>query len=200
MQKDSNHFKYPRMRISNSSESSFVVCGRIEDKVEPFKEVIFRCPHPGIKGNEITLKGLANEIAFLEMEPFDCPNGFFHLNNKCIKWLMPDSLIDQQKKCDLYRGKLIELAAEKDLNLALEVMSDFNFDEIFISGFNSSMNIKLEDEILSQKVSRMEAEIGTFLSNFGVILRKFQDTKEIRILPMYGNPDLKKPSICLLSK
>ena len=201
MQKDSNYFKYPRIQVRNSSESTFTVCGRIEDKVEPFKEVIFRCPHPGVKGNEIIFKGSANEIAFLEIEVFDCPNGFFHLNNKCLKWLMPGSLVDQHKKCDVYRGKLIEITTKEDLNLALKVMSDFNHYEIFISDYHPSQNMPiLSDEHLIEEVFKMDSEIDTFLADFGLILKKGQDTEQSKILPIYGNPDLKNPSICLFSK
>lgn len=158
--------------------------------MESFKEVIFRCPHPGVKGNEIIFKGSANEIAFLEIEVFDCPNGFFHLNNKCLKWLMPDSLVDQHKKCDVYRGKLIELATKKDLDLALKVMSDFNHDEIFV----------IQNENLIEEVSKIEPKIYTFLTDFGLILRKVQDTEKSEILPIYGNQDLQRPSICLFGK
>ena len=200
MQKDSNYFKYPRIQVRNSSESTFTVCGRIEDKVEPFKEIIFRCPHPGVKGNEIIFKGSANEIAFLEIEVFDCPNGFFHLNNKCLKWLMPDSLVDQHKKCDVYRGKLIDLATREDLDLALKIMSDFNHDEIFIMDYDKSQNVLLEDEDLIEEVSKIESKIYSFLNDFGLILRKVQDTEKSEILPIYGNPDLQRPSICLFGK
>ena len=200
MQKDSSYFKYPRILIRNSSESAFIVCGRIEDKVEPFKEVIFRCPHPGVKGNEIVFKGSVNEIAFLEIEVFDCPNGFFHLNNKCLKWLMPDTLVNQHKKCDVFRGKLIELATKEDLDLALKVMSDFNHDEIFISDYQPSQNVLLDDENLIEEVYKIESKIHTFLKDFGLILRKVKDTKKSKILPIYGSPDLKRPSICLFGK
>ena len=103
---------------------------------------------------------------------------------------MPDSLVDQHKKCDVYRGKLIELATKEDLDLALKVMSDFNHDEIFV----------IQNENLIEEVSRIEPNIYTFLTDFGVILRKVQDTVKSEILPIYGNPDLQRPSICLFGK
>ena len=113
---------------------------------------------------------------------------------------MPDSLVDQHKKCDVYRGKLIDLATREDLDLALKVMSDFNHDEIFIMDHDLSQNVLLEDEDLIEEVSKIESKIYSFLNDFGLILRKVQDTEKSEILPIYGNPDLQRPSICLFGK
>ena len=88
-----------------------------------------KCSHPGLKGNIITLDATSWHVAVLEIEVFDCPNGFVHLNNKCVKWLADDTLVNHHKQCDLYRGKLLD-ASENTL-LALSVMAIADKGEIF---------------------------------------------------------------------
>ena len=51
------------------------------------------------------------------------------LNNKCVKWLADDTLVNHHKQCDLYRGKLLD-ASENTL-LALSVMAIADKGEIF---------------------------------------------------------------------
>ena len=88
-----------------------------------------KCSHPGLKGNIITLDATSWHVAVLEIEVFDCPNGFVHLNNKCVKWLAEDTLVNHRKQCDLYRGKLLD--TYENVLLALSVMEAANSDVIF---------------------------------------------------------------------
>ena len=88
-----------------------------------------KCSHPGLKGNIITLDATSWHVAVLEIEVFDCPNGFVHLNNKCVKWLDDDTLVNHHKQCDLYRGKLLD--ASENILLALTAMAVADKSEIF---------------------------------------------------------------------
>ena len=88
-----------------------------------------RCSHPGLKGDIITLDATSWHVAVLEIEVFDCPNGFVHLNNKCVKWLAEDTLVNHHKQCDLYRGKLLD--TYENVLLALSVMEAGDSDVIF---------------------------------------------------------------------
>lgn len=88
-----------------------------------------KCSHPGLKGNIITLDATSWHVAVLEIEVFDCPNGFVHLNNKCVKWLVEDTLVNHHKQCDLYRGKLLDIS--ENILLTLAVMEEADNDEIF---------------------------------------------------------------------
>ena len=98
-----------------------------------YLEINFKCPEPGIKGSVITFRGTHHHTALVEIEVFNCPNGFYHLNNKCIKWLAEDTLVKQHKICDLYRGKLLDTSPHSQSNvlLAINVMKDNSVTEIF---------------------------------------------------------------------
>ena len=98
-----------------------------------YLEINFKCPEPGIKGSVITFRGTHHHTALVEIEVFNCPNGFYHLNNKCIKWLVEDTFVKQHKTCDSYRGKLLDTSPHSESNvlLAINVMKDNSATEIF---------------------------------------------------------------------
>ena len=97
-----------------------------------YLEIDYNCPHPGIKGNIITLQSVHHHTALVEIEVFNCPNGFYHLNNNCIRWLVEDSLVKQHKICDMYRGKLLDTSqSQSNVLLAINVMNDNSATEIF---------------------------------------------------------------------
>ena len=107
----------------------YLRCTQYGSSAAEYSEIYMRCSHPGLKGNIITLDATSWHVAVLEIEIFDCPNGFVHLNNKCVKWLADDTLVNHHKQCDLYRGKLLD--ASENILLALSMMSVADRGEIF---------------------------------------------------------------------
>ena len=97
-----------------------------------------KCAYPGIEGNVISVYASNYNLAVLEIEVLDCPNGFFYLNNQCFKWLPDDSLIKHHKKCDLLRGKLLDTSSHltNNVKLALKIMTDYSATQIFSAIFH----------------------------------------------------------------
>ena len=120
-----------------------------------------RCSHPGLKGDIITLDATSWHVAVLEIEVFDCPNGFMHLNNKCVKWLADDTLVNHHKQCDLYRGKLLD-ASENTL-LALSVMAIADKGEIF-SGKQDKLD--LHYLVIPRNCNKLKKILFMFMHNF----------------------------------
>ena len=98
-----------------------------------YREIYLKCPHPGLKGNLITIRANSYHTFLYEVEVLDCPNGFFHLNNRCVKWMADDTLVNLHKKCDLHRGRLLDTSSHLTENvlLAMKVMTDKSADKIF---------------------------------------------------------------------
>ena len=89
-------------------------CTQYGSSAAAYTEIYMRCSHPGLKGNIITLDATSWHVAVLEIEVFDCPNGFVHLNNKCVKWLADDTLVNHHKQCDLYSCLLYTSPSPRD--------------------------------------------------------------------------------------
>ena len=68
----------------------------------------------------------------------DCPNGFYHLNNRCYRWLPPDDLSTQLKSCHLFRGRLLEVSPKNPISelIAKKLMSSYSSDKLHAGQFD----------------------------------------------------------------
>ena len=76
-----------------------------------FENVIFTCPAPGIVGKFVTaqMHNGNNHFRAVELSVYDCPNTFFHLDNKCYKFLEADTWFNQYQSCKQSKGVLLSI-------------------------------------------------------------------------------------------
>ena len=198
-----DYFKWIDVRIGEDSPGSNPSnvnkrCTQYGNQATQYTEVYLKCPHPGLKGNIVTFHATSYHVGTLEIEVFDCPNGFFPLNNKCFKWLQENTLIKQQKKCDLYRGKLLDTSPHltKNVLLALKIMTDYSADTIF-SGVSQLVNGSyVNDMSYSERKLTLQSNIETFLDEYGVLSKINSGSNGFDYFPTYASPKTKHPAIC----
>ena len=99
-----------------------------------FEFLVFTCPSPGIIGNTISVqKHSGEEMRGQEVQGYDCPNTFVHLNNKCFKMMPSDSWSNQFKNCWMSRGVLLSFH-KNPINelIAKKLMAVYGVTSIFL--------------------------------------------------------------------
>lgn len=100
-----------------------------------FENVIFTCPAPGIVGKFVTaqMHNGNNHFRAVELSVYDCPNTFFHLDNKCYKFLEADTWFNQYQSCKQSKGVLLSIYNQpQNERVAKKILSTFSATDMFV--------------------------------------------------------------------
>ena len=135
-----------------------------------FEFLVFTCPSPGIIGNTISVqKHSGEEMRGQEVQVYDCPNTFVHLNNKCFKMMPSDSWSNQFKNCWMSRGVLLSFH-KTPINelIAKKLMTVYGVTSIFLGMQRDSLGESWRSDWYHNHETDFEIsddQIETFVKN-----------------------------------